>query len=80
MAAPGTPACPEWYPRHPLLLLTVTAGHSLGGALAQLAAYDIKINCVHSGGKVCCYILGAPRVGNTAFAQAFEAAGGHVYC
>ena len=49
----------------PLLLLTMTAGHSLGGALAQLAAYDIKMNCADSGAdvKVSCYILGAPRVG-----------------
>ncbi len=65
----------------PLLLLTMTAGHSLGGALAQLAAYDIKMNCADSGAdvKVSCYILGAPRVGNAAFARAFEAAGGLRY-
>ena len=66
----------------PLLLLTVAAGHSLGGALAQLAAYEIKMNCANSGAdvKVSCYILGAPRVGNAAFAQAFEATGGLRYC
>eukprot|EP00891_Asterochloris_glomerata_P004380 jgi/Astpho2/4380/fgenesh1_pg.00067_%23_3_t len=57
----------------------VHKGHSLGGALAQLAAYDIKMNCADSGAdvKVSCYILGAPRVGNAAFARAFEAAGAH---
>lgn len=64
-------------PEHPCQILVT--GHSLGGALAQLAAYDIKMNCADSGAdvKVSCYILGAPRVGNAAFARAFEAAGAH---
>ena len=81
-AAPGTLTCLEWHLRHPLLLLTVTAGHSLGGALAQLAAYEIKMNCANFSAdvKVSCYILGAPRVGNAAFAQAFKAAGGLRHC
>lgn len=50
-------------------------GHSLGGALAQLAAYDLSINfpcLVKDGGKVEVYTLGAPRVGNPAFASVYE--------
>ncbi len=52
------------------------AGHSLGGALAQLAAYDLAA-AVHASGldvRLACYTCGAPRLGNTAFARAYEAA------
>ena len=43
------------------------AGHSLGGALATLAAYDIVKGCPNV--DVACYTYGAPRTGNRAFAR-----------
>ncbi|CAL8466200.1 g5736 [Coccomyxa elongata] len=49
-------------------------GHSLGGALAQLAAHDIA-RAVQQCGKnvrVGCYTYGGPRVGNHAFAREFN--------
>jgi predicted lipase len=43
------------------------AGHSLGGALAQFASYDIA---VHNPEKsVDTIVFGCPRVGNAAFAE-----------
>lgn len=47
-------------------------GHSLGGALAQLAAYDLSIN-FPALRHIQVYTLGAPRVGNPAFSSAYEA-------
>ncbi|GGX47971.1 lipase family protein [Saccharospirillum salsuginis] len=44
------------YPDQPLVL----TGHSLGGALATLAARDLN----HPGGLAACYTFGAPRVGD----------------
>ncbi len=46
-------------------------GHSLGGALATLAAYDIAqaLRAVPQRTHVACYSFGAPRVGNHAFAD-----------
>lgn len=43
-------------------------GHSLGGALAQLAAHDISTAAAAEGlyVRVVCYTFGAPRVGSTA--------------
>ena len=49
------------------LILTAAAGHSLGGALATLAAYDITKGCQNVA--VACYTYGAPRTGNHAFAR-----------
>jgi len=46
--------------------VTVTTGHSLGGALATLAGIDIEKNV---SGKVYTWNLGSPRVGNKAFSQ-----------
>ena len=43
------------------------AGHSLGGALALLAAYDIKEKFKFQHLSV--HTFGAPRVGNHAFAR-----------
>ena len=43
------------------------SGHSLGGALATLAAYEIAKMC--SGVDVACYTFGAPRTGNHTFAK-----------
>ncbi len=46
-------------------------GHSLGGALAQLAALDIATNLEHTlnGSDVCLYTFGSPSVGNASFAN-----------
>lgn len=41
------------------------AGHSLGGALATLAAYDLAAELGLS--HVQCITFGAPRVGNSVF-------------
>ena len=43
------------------------SGHSLGGALATLAAYEIAKTCPEV--DVACYTFGAPRTGNHAFAK-----------
>lgn len=50
-------------------------GHSLGGALAKLAAYDIAVATRDLPIKVhvTTYTFGAPRVGNHAFANDFNA-------
>ena len=50
-------------------------GHSLGGALATLAAYDIRKQLQASGNQdveVMCYSFGAPRTGNHAFAADYN--------
>lgn len=55
-------------------LRLLCAGHSLGGALAQLAAHDIA-RTVQQCGKIVrvgCYTYGSPRVGNHAFAREFN--------
>ncbi|GMH45328.1 hypothetical protein BSKO_13285 [Bryopsis sp. KO-2023] len=48
------------------------AGHSLGGALAVLAAFDIARYCGVGGDRITCYTYGAPRVGNHAFAREYD--------
>ena len=55
------------------LLLT---GHSLGGALAHLASFDIAQDKKLSGcfDQLTCVTFGAPRPGNHAFARAFRQA------
>ena len=50
-----------------LIMPEPPAGHSLGGALATLAAYDITKGCQNV--EVACYTYGAPRTGNHAFAR-----------
>ncbi|KAF6250498.1 hypothetical protein COO60DRAFT_1705829 [Scenedesmus sp. NREL 46B-D3] len=49
-------------------------GHSLGGALATLCAYDLagRRGASAAGKRVHMYTYGAPRVGNKAFADAFN--------
>ena len=43
-------------------------GHSLGGALATIAAKDLK----HEGGIAACYTFGSPRVGNDEWGAYFK--------
>jgi predicted lipase len=59
---------------HPGQVLLLLAGHSLGGALAQLAAHDIATAAAKQGLTVSvgCYTFGAPRVGNHAFANEYN--------
>ena len=55
--------------------VVVNAGHSLGGALAMLAAYDIckqLRTAKHHAVEMVCYVFGAPRVGNHAFARDYD--------
>lgn len=49
-------------------------GHSLGGAMAQLAAWDIAANRYGGFKSITIITSGAPRVGNAAFAQRFVSA------
>ena len=56
--------------------MLLAAGHSLGGALATLAAYDIRKQLLEnsqSQTKVVCYTFAAPRTGNHAFAREYNA-------
>lgn len=49
-------------------------GHSLGGSLANLAAYDIARaleHCPHMT-RIICYTFGSPRTGNHAFARDYQ--------
>lgn len=46
-------------------------GHSLGGALATLAAFEIKQKWPDA--QMFVYTFGAPRVGNTAWASEYDA-------
>jgi predicted lipase len=47
-------------------------GHSLGGALAMLAALDINTN-FKLPQRVRVYTFGTPRLGNVAFSTAYDA-------
>lgn len=53
--------------KYPTARILVT-GHSLGGALATVAAADLKIYLA-VGNEFMVYTLGAPRVGNAPFAD-----------
>lgn len=48
----------------------VCTGHSLGAALATLAAFDIKNNLPNK--NVSCYTYGSPKVGNNDFVKAYN--------
>ncbi len=52
------------------------AGHSLGGAMANLAAYDLAQEIKAQGlmAHLACYTFGAPRTGNHAFARDYREA------
>lgn len=49
-------------------------GHSLGGAAAKIAAFDISewLNAKGVSYHLSCYTYGCPRVGNGAFARRYE--------
>lgn len=49
---------------------TYVIGHSMGGALAHLAALDIRSR--FGGADLHVFTFGAPRVGNAVFAAFFE--------
>lgn len=48
----------------------ICTGHSLGAALAALAALDIQYNQPHR--EVSVYTFGSPKIGNKAFAESYE--------
>lgn len=48
----------------------VCTGHSLGAALATLAALDIRLNV--PGKNVRCFTFGSPKVGNKAFVESYN--------
>ena len=53
----------------------MVTGHSLGGAVATLAAFDIARKARELGirqEQVLCYTFGAPRTGNAAFAELYN--------
>lgn len=56
------------------ILLT---GHSLGGALASLCAHDLSSR--YAGLSLSMYNFGTPRIGNSAFARAYEESNGDSY-
>ena len=49
-------------------------GHSLGGALATLAALECAqaLHAMEANAHIACYTFGAPRTGNHAFAKEYE--------
>ena len=49
----------------------IVTGHSLGGALAKLCAVDLQYNFSPKISVAMC-AFGAPRVGNTAFAESYN--------
>lgn len=57
------------FPQAPLIL----TGHSLGGAIATIAALDVQYNITqHTGQAIDLYTFGAPRVGNSALVESFQ--------
>ncbi|MBE7386033.1 MAG: lipase family protein [Leptolyngbya sp. SIO1E4] len=58
--------------KYPNATLTIT-GHSLGGAVATIAALDLQYNITqHTGQSIRLYTFGAPRVGNAALINSFR--------
>ena len=59
------------YRYQPYITEVIFTGHSLGGALATIAAYDFKLK--YGNRLNCrCITLGSPRVGNRVFAKHFD--------
>lgn len=72
---------PQWHTgAHPVKCLLApcplyrgshgSVGHSLGGSIACLAAFDIRQ--AFDFQRLQCYTFGAPRVGNSAFAKSYN--------
>lgn len=59
------------------VVMWMDAGHSLGGAMAVLAAYDIAD--LHQWGSLQVYTVGAPRPGNASFAAQYNAKVPHTW-
>ncbi|KAA8494630.1 Lipase [Porphyridium purpureum] len=55
--------------KHPRLFVT---GHSLGGALATLCAFDLALHLELPKNRISLYTYGSPKVGNRAFARRFS--------
>lgn len=53
---------------HPTFNIYFT-GHSLGGAIAVLAALDLYSHDPSTGSRISVYTLGSPRIGNLGFHQ-----------
>ena len=73
---PVTAVLHSWFGVLPWPHPCLPTGHSLGGALATLAAFDIRKKLLHSKQRdveVTCYTFAAPRTGNHAFAQDYNA-------
>ncbi len=68
-----TAAVSELMAAHPGSRLVAT-GHSMGGALAQLAGLELKF--AHNASRVTVFTFGAPRVGNLAYQQVGAEGGG----
>lgn len=49
----------------------LACGHSLGGAIASLAAIDLARRCALDPAQLSCYTFGCPRMGNHAFAALY---------
>ncbi|GLC54136.1 hypothetical protein PLESTB_000827800 [Pleodorina starrii] len=69
LQASFTGAVSELMAAHPTARL-LAVGHSMGGALAQLAALEFKL--FYNQTRATVYTFGAPRVGNLAYQQLFN--------
>ncbi|KAI9293109.1 alpha/beta-hydrolase, partial [Neoconidiobolus thromboides FSU 785] len=66
-----TPVVKDLLKNNPGFKLVVT-GHSLGGAIANLAAIDLQASQQLSWGNIQLFTYGQPRVGNSDFATWFD--------
>ncbi len=71
------PSCPRAWKRVASIVVLAqvyVTGHSLGGSLANLAAYDIAraLEPCPRMTRIICYTFGSPRTGNHAFARDYQ--------
>jgi hypothetical protein len=57
----------------------IFTGHSLGGALTTLAAFDAVTSGIVNSDQILMYTFGSPRVGNGVLAKAIESAVPEIY-